>query len=252
MAQIKHVAVALFLSFSLLDIYAQRIECQATIQMNSDISPDAEMDSMIAVNRAELAEFMNETIGTSATTMSAVRPESDLTRLLSDIFLAQSQRISNENPDIPTAQIALLNIGGIRANLPEGNVTRGNIFEIAPFENSIVIQQFTGVQLREICNHIAQRGGEAVAGVRFQIIDNQAQNILVNKMPLNDNEIYTLATIDYLAHGGDGFDMLCKSMTYETQIRIRDAFIDYIKSHADTSLVAPTDVRISIIDNENE
>lgn len=250
MAEIKRFVFALIIAVSTVSVEAQRIEIQSTVAMNSNILPDAEMDSTIAVSRAELANFMNETLGQSTATMAAVRPESALTRLLSDMLLSQSQHISSESPEIPMPQIALLNIGGIRATLPAGKITRGNIFEIAPFENSIVILQLTGAQLRTVCNHIAQRGGEAVAGICFQIADNQAINILVDAQPISNDTIYTIATIDYLAHGGDGFAMLCELTSYETKVRIRDAFIDYIKSH-NAPIVAPTDIRISIIENEN-
>lgn len=247
MAEIKRFVVAFVIVVSSISVDAQHIEIQSTVTMNSNILPDAEMDSTIAVSRAELANFMNETLGQSAETMAAVRPESALTRLLADMLLSESQHISSKKNDIPMPQIALLNIGGIRATLPKGNITRGNIFEIAPFENSIVILQITGAQLREVCNHIAQRGGEAVAGISFQIVDNQAINIIVDAQPISDDTIYSIATIDYLAHGGDGFAMFCDLEFYELQIRIRDAFIDYIKSH-DVPIVAPTNVRISIIE----
>ena len=63
----------------------------------------------------------------------------------------------------------LLN-GGIRLNaVPAGDITRGKIFEMSPFDNIIVLQKLNGKLLQEFLNHISGRGGWPAAGIQWQI-----------------------------------------------------------------------------------
>jgi 5'-nucleotidase len=109
----------------------------------------------------------------------------------------------------PDAQVAVTNGGGLRADLPAGELTYGQLFEAMPFDNRFAIVQVTGAHLREMVASNLQRGGAILswggltAKARCQG-DRLELQIRVAGKPLVDTAPYKLATSDFLASGGDG------------------------------------------------
>ena len=96
--------------------------------------------------------------------MATGRPESELSNLLADIMVWAGTNFG-EQP-----QLGVYNMGGIRANLPAGKVTKGDILNVAPFENKICFLTLTGGDLLLLFREIAHRGGEGVShGVELTI-----------------------------------------------------------------------------------
>jgi 2',3'-cyclic-nucleotide 2'-phosphodiesterase (5'-nucleotidase family) len=102
---------------------------------------------------------------------------------------------------------ALINKGGIRRDLPKGDITEGQIITTLPFNNRIVVMDIKGKDIRAAFDVMATVGGN---GVSRQIeatfvpgTDAHAVEILLNGKSLEDNKTYRVATIDYMANGGD-------------------------------------------------
>ena len=100
--------------------------------------------------------IMGPIVGQVARNMHANRPESNLSNLLADI-LVWSAKDYNEK-----AVLGIYNMGGIRADLTKGNVTYGDVLDVAPFENKICFITLTGEQMLTLFRQIAHRGGEVV------------------------------------------------------------------------------------------
>ena len=84
-------------------------------------------------------------------------------------------------------------------------MTYGNVVDVAPFENKICFLTLTGDKLMELFAQIASRGGEGVSrGVQMRISDGKLQSATLNGKPIDPNESYRIATLDYLAQGNDG------------------------------------------------
>jgi 2',3'-cyclic-nucleotide 2'-phosphodiesterase (5'-nucleotidase family) len=135
--------------------------------------------------------------------------------------------------------------------LPEGDVTLGNVFEILPFENALCIMTLDGATLRELLAAIAARGGEGVSGVNIVMSkDRKLLDCSVAGQPVDDNKLYTLATIDYLAEGNDGMTPLtkAKSEVYPENGVIRDVFINYLmrKNASGEALTSKIEGRIVV------
>lgn len=143
--------------------------------------------------------MMNPVVGRAAKSMSAYRPESPLSNLLADIAVWAGAKF-DEKP-----VIGVYNIGGIRASLSEGDVTYGNILEIAPFENKICFLTLTGTNLMTLFEQMAAVGGEGVSkGVELVITaDGKLKSARLHGKPILPNANYRVATIDYLAEGND-------------------------------------------------
>ena len=138
---------------------------------------------------------------------------------------------------------AIQNGGGIRAALPQGQVTRSLIHEMLPFDNSVVILTLHGSDVQSLFNFMATTIGRGAfpqvsEGLSFTInqgagknrMAGKLKNILINGKPIDPNRIYKMATNSYLAAGGDGYKVLLKAVDrYDTSMLQRDVLIEYIK-----------------------
>src|SRR5439155_12855690 len=109
----------------------------------------------------------------------------------------------------PDAQVALTNGGGLRADLPAGELTYGQLFEAMPFDNRFAIVEVTGDDLRRLVTTNLRRGGAILSwgGLAAKARcsgDKLDVQIRVAGKPLDPRRRYKIATSDFLASGGNG------------------------------------------------
>ena len=127
--------------------------------------------------------------------------------------------------------ISIVNLGGLRTDIPAGNITVGKVFELMPFENELVILWLKGDKLSELIQYFATAGGEGVSGIRMEISNGKAVNVSVNGNAIDPEKIYSIATSDYLAGGNDKMFQLAQyEKRQNTGIKLRDILLDYIKN----------------------
>lgn len=97
-------------------------------------------------------------------------------------------------------------MGGIRASLPQGDITYGDVLNVAPFENHICFLTLSGEKTLQLFQEIAARGGEGVShSVRMVVSkDGTLKSVTVQGVPVDPQMTYRIATLDYLAQGNDG------------------------------------------------
>ncbi len=153
------------------------------------------------------------------------------------------------NPDF-----ALTNSGAIRAGVSEGPLTRKSIYNILPFDSSVVFLNLTGTQVQSLFDYIGTiLPGEGafpqVSGsIRFtmNLKKKTCENILINGSPIDHGKSYGIVTNSYLAKGGDGYGAFLKTIDqFDSSIFQRDALIAYIK-HLGGNLVPKVNARIKI------
>ena len=117
------------------------------------------------------------------------------------------------------ADFAVLNAGGIREQIPAGNVTKGDTMKVFPFGNQLQVVEIDGKTIREMLEHSVSEypdtfaGFLQVSGMRFNFdprknFGSRIGDVYINNKPLNDAEIYTMATVDFILDGGDGYECL--------------------------------------------
>jgi 5'-nucleotidase / UDP-sugar diphosphatase len=92
--------------------------------------------------------------------------------------------------------VALLNTGGIRQSLPKGPITKASVWSILPFDNKLVVCKLKG---RDLIVDLETKEA-AASGVSR---DGKAWRI--GKSAIDPDRVYTVATIDFLYHGGSHF-----------------------------------------------
>lgn len=216
-------------------------------RIDSATVADSAMEAEIAVYRDSIASIMAEPLCECDEPMVAYRPESGLMRFLADLLRGEAALFAHGH-GLPVPEMGLMNTGGIRDALPQGTLTVGDVFRVSPFENSPVVVALDSAGVMAMLNHVAERGGEALSGVSLTIADGRATNVLVGGRPLTGGRPYRVATLDYLATGGDGFECLVGNVEYQTGRVFRDIFINHLRRIGQNGghVKAPTDVRISV------
>ena len=127
--------------------------------------------------------------------------------------------------------IALQNAGGLRADLPEGIVTRGAVYEVMPFDNTIFTLELTGAEVRLALeqalkyNRVTQ-----VSGIAYRFDPSRAALERITALtlpdgtPLDPSKTYRVACNNFMATGGDNYDVLSKGANRrDTGLMVRDA-----------------------------
>ncbi len=208
---------------------------------------DSLVEKRIQPYRDKMSGEMNTVLAESVQPLEKNTPESRLGNFVADVCLMQcNQRMQSTGGSV--ADFLILNNGGLRKGLPKGNITKGDVYELMPFENELVVLTMTGVNVKKIFNFIASKDGAPVSGVRFQIQDKQAVNISIQGAAFDSTRTYTVATSDYLANGGDQFSMLADPIRRESSgLKVRDAIMQYlyIQGKTEEKIVVNPDGRIS-------
>ncbi|MBN1927071.1 MAG: 5'-nucleotidase C-terminal domain-containing protein [Prolixibacteraceae bacterium] len=196
----------------------------------TDSITDTGFSRIIEPYRERLGDELSEIISFSDSTLVNYRPESPLSNFLSDLMLDYGESFSEKNGLNKTPCFSLMNHGGIRSFIPQGEVNVENMYQLIPFENELVFLRLSGVQVIELANHIASRGGEGVSGISFGINSEKAANINIKGKKLDAEGTYWLVTNDYLANGGDGMKVLTESLDrYDSGIKLRNLYIEELK-----------------------
>ena len=198
------------------------------IEVTSDLDakPDSQALAIIAPYKVSVDSVMSPVLGMSRISMNARRPESLLSNWAADVMVEGSTATG-----LPPADMGLVNIGGLRNNMPEGIVRRGDILLISPFENSLVVLEIKGTHLMELMRNIAAVGGEGVSrSVKIVISkDRKLINATINGKKISRKRTYTIATLDYLAEGNDKMYALKKAKKrHEIGLKAREVMMESV------------------------
>lgn len=230
--------------------------CQSGYHLTNRTASRIGVDSVVAPADSRVARFltpyrqgldktMNEVLTRSTGRIEKGQPDGPLNDLLTDALLQQATQRYGKPIDC-----SHLNFGGIRNNLPEGNITTGSIFEVMPFDNQLVVLTVTGDMLQQMLNHFANGNKLVVGGLRAKLRDSKAQSVMfTNGRTLQPGETYTIVTSDYVADGGDNAGFLKNPVKRESlNYLMRDALIDYFRQQGKSGqpLTPTSDGRISL------
>ncbi len=160
------------------------------------------------------------------------------------------------------AEVAIINGGSIRTGINKGEIKVRNVYASLPFNNYVVALRLSGKDLRLALEHGVSAIEEAsgrfpqVAGLKFTYsrlapVGQRVKSIEVNRLPLDENREYRVATLDFLAVGGDGYQIIGKGIRRSADFSLqgedllfcdpghwlRDLVVDYLRREG---AVAPT------------
>ena len=214
-------------------------------------SPDAAVAALVARADARVAPRVEQVLA------QAEAPIERTTNAAGESVLGDL--IADAQRDIAGADFAMINPGGIRADLPAGTITWGAAFAVQPFGNDVLTLTLTGQDLVDVLNeqwgHGQPSGGRVLSISGFMYSWNGStpeggSRVIevhdLHGIPLVPSRSYTLATNQFLAEGGDGFSVLQRLKRSETGHLDRDALVEYLKK-ASRPLTVPTIPRIVLV-----
>jgi 5'-nucleotidase / UDP-sugar diphosphatase len=195
-----------------------------------NVRPDPNVAKILQPFNQKVTVKAAEVIGEATDSLAYSRTiESPLADVVADAFRAMGK-----------TQIAIHNIGGIRATIPKGAITWGTAFEVLPFQNRLVTLKLTGAQLKKTLERglVSTVGMTAVSGLRVQYNRTAppGQQIvsasLLNGEVIEDSKLYSVTTNDFVLAGGDGFtEFAAGADIIDSGIYLRDVLVNYIKTH---------------------
>jgi 5'-nucleotidase len=205
-------------------------ECKPPDYENRPVTPDPAVQKIVEDAMTRTAKLRDEKLGVTLTAVmtKSYALESAEGNWLTDLMLAAR----------PEAQVAMTNGGGLRADIPAGDLTYGRLYEAIPFDNRFAVIEVKGKHIRRLLAHNIQRGsgiyswGGVTAKARCKN-GLLAVDIKVGGKPLADDATYKLVTSDFLASGGDvsaiGRLKLPEGSIKMTDVIIRDAIADVLR-----------------------
>ncbi len=176
------------------------------ITLYTDLYPPLEavedrIDRLIGQLQGKLSKVIG-TAGEPITRRSG--PGSELGNLVTDAMRAATG-----------ADLALQNAFGIRNNLPEGEITRRDVFSVLPFQNHLVELKFTGEQIKQLLkddlqnpNVLMQLSG---ARVKTEPGTNRLKQIYIGEDRLDREKEYRVVTSNFLAETRNDFQAVKES-----------------------------------------
>jgi 2',3'-cyclic-nucleotide 2'-phosphodiesterase (5'-nucleotidase family) len=153
------------------------------------------------------------------------------------------------------AQLSFSNKGGVRTRLRPGPLTLRQVYELLPFENTVVTVGLSGAQIRELLQANMERGKRLpdIGGgtYSYALVDGKRvlRDVTVAGAPLADDREYRVAVSSFLADGGDAFAVFKKGHDRRDHgVLVRDALVQ--KAEHDKQLVSDTRQRIFVADDQ--
>lgn len=205
------------------------------------ITPDPAVTAIISEVKESIEAMTSEVIGSTRVTLNGERGdvragETNLGNLITDAVL-----------DATGADIVITNGGGIRASIPQGQITVGDVITVLPFGNYIITKEIAGADILAALEHGIDSYPETkgafphVAGIEV-VFDGTAQpgnrliSVTLDGQPLDPEETYVLATNDFMAAGGDEYTMFTQAPVVGNFDGLDEILIEYIQK---TGSVAP-------------
>ena len=199
------------------------------------LTPDPTVASLVSQAETKVAPLVNQVIGTSSVALTRAENsagESVFGNLIADAQLAATG-----------TQAAFMNPGGIRADLPAGQITWGNLFDVQPFGNTLVTMKLSGANIVAALEQQWTGGNLSIpkilktSGITYTWDAAMAPgsrivpgSVNIQGQALDLNQIYNITVNNFLATGGDNF-LAFKNGTNQTGGAVDlDALIAYIKS----------------------
>lgn len=215
------------------------------IDSTTEVLADKKMTDFIIPIKESLDKEMNQVIAQSAEEMRAGKPESLLSNWSADVYLAAASDYLKAPVDM-----AVVNLGSLRTSLQKGNITVGNIFQLMPFENELVILWLKGSEINKLLNIFALEGGQGLSGATMDIRDRKAVDCKIQGKPIDDDTLYSIATNDFLAGGNDRMIPLATpEKRVDTGLKIRNILMEYVirENRNGRKIQSKLDGRIKVI-----
>lgn len=217
-----------------------------------NITPDPELLAVLKPAEQQVAELQMKRLGVLVPDSLGrlYEGESALGSMLADSLRSMTR-----------ADIAILNPGGLRADLRKGPLTYGGVYEVMPFDNQIATLELTGEQLKRllIAAYASRKGVFQISGLEVKLNrcpgNERLRSFTVGGKPVDEHGHYTVVMPDFLARGGDGMGPMLATVEPERvdlgnnrATNLRDELVAWWQDEK-RPLIAPKPGRVVFLDS---
>lgn len=165
-------------------------------------------------------------VGFATRDMEAAAPESELSNWWVDRTMEDVARLAKRKVDV-----GILNFGGIRTSIPQGEVWLDDFVSMFPFKNDLCYVALKGSDLQALFESIAASRPFVIGGAKMVVKQHRIDTLLVGGKPIDPKKTYGVATVDFLLDGGDGLSVAKNAKELvNTGTRVIDAVLPYVYS----------------------
>jgi 5'-nucleotidase/UDP-sugar diphosphatase len=216
------------------------------IVLDNSVEKDAGIQARVEALAAPVEELMNKPVGTASVDLDGERSSCRFGECTMGNMITDAMLWSTAGEGV---QIALTNGGGIRASIPAGEVTLGDVLTVLPFGNLISTFELSGAEVVEALENGVSRAENPenegtgrfaqVSGLRYswnpnlpagaRIVTVEVQNEDGSYSPIDMNATYKMASNDFLRNGGDGYEVFVGARNaYDFGAALDEAVAKYI------------------------
>ena len=153
--------------------------------------------SLLLAAQPEMAD-LKQVIGYATREMPRGYPETELSNWFIDELMRAAEEKSGKKVDF-----GITNFGGIRVDMPQGDVLMDDIVSMFPFRNNLCFVELYGRDIRAMLERFAARSWQVIGGARCVVQEGRLVSAEIGGKPIDDDKIYGVATISFLLNGGD-------------------------------------------------
>lgn len=209
---------------------------------SGSLKKDPAMETYLKPYRSKLDGKISEVLADLKIDLTRGTPDNTLGRFAAEVIRLKAKEYSKLPVDF-----AVLNNGGLRKELAKGKLNLGDLYELMPFDNYIVLISYSGKQVKQLCNEIAAMKGTPLSGLQIELnSDYKVLSCTINNKNIDDQKNYSMATINYLYQIGDGLPTLMKGTPIKLMYQrlFRDALIEYARQKKVIDGVIPVQINI--------
>lgn len=206
------------------------------ISIDQTIKSNQELENYIKPYRDHINQDLDNVLSYAPEAMDKFQGkwQSTISNFLADITLEKADKLFRKTNNTQV-DICLMNFGGIRSSIGQGNITARTAYQIMPFENSLVVAELKAEKIIELVNYFISEGkAHPIAGIEIELSKDQKsyKSIKIGGQDFDPKKTYTVATSDYLITGGDRMNFFLNPITtYDLNYKLRNLIIDYFKEH---------------------
>jgi 2',3'-cyclic-nucleotide 2'-phosphodiesterase (5'-nucleotidase family) len=204
------------------------------IEINPEIPADSAIEAFIKPYHDHLNKDLDSIISYAPMTYAKTDGELNtaIGNLMADAVYSQCNPLFKKRTG-KDIDFVLLNYGGIRSVIPQGNITTRTAYEIMPFENAVVVTELKGAQIQDLLRYLSIAKRAHPISQQLQITLNERYEVIsatLNGSAIAPDKSYFVATNDYLFNGGDKMSFFQQNEgVYPLNYKVRNVLIDYFK-----------------------
>lgn len=209
--------------------------------VGEEIEQDSDVEDFLAPYQEQGQEKLNVKIAESNGKLEGDRnkvrfEQTNLGRLIATAHMARAK-----------ADFGVMNSGGVRDSIAQGNITYKDVLTVQPFGNIVTYVDMTGVEVLDYLNVVALKPTDSgayaqFAGISMTVTSKGVTDVMIGGKAIDPNGKYRFSIPSFNAAGGDGYPVITAHPGYvDTGFVDAEVLKEYLESHSplDVTLYAP-------------